>query len=209
MVANGNVVLQPASPEFADVVPDLICETNPKIFSYILDDRTEVLRRWISALWSSPGNDFSHEFARVAVRDGELLGLELGFAGADMKRRGRESAELSQGLFDEENLAHMREAMVRGIGYVTPYVPDRAYYLRFLSVVEAGRNQGIGGQLLQNAIERARGAGLRSVHLDVYAGNPAIRLYERAGMEILVETRVPSLERDHGIPPHYRMVLGL
>jgi ribosomal protein S18 acetylase RimI-like enzyme len=62
---------------------------------------------------------------------------------------------------------------------------------------------------LENAFQRARHAGLKSVHLDVYAGNPAIRLYERAGMEILVETRVPRLERDHGIPPHYRMVLAL
>jgi ribosomal protein S18 acetylase RimI-like enzyme len=209
MVANGEVVLQPATPEFADVVPDLIYETDPTIFSSIVGGRTEVLTRWISALWTAPGNDFSHEFARVAVRDGELLGLELGFAGSDKERLGHKNAELSRGSLDVESLAHMREAMGRGIRYLTPYVPHRVYYLMFLSVAETGRNQGIGGQLLQNAIERARGAGLRSVHLDVYAGNPAIRLYERAGMEIFVETRVPSLERGQGIPPHYRMVLAL
>jgi ribosomal protein S18 acetylase RimI-like enzyme len=63
--------------------------------------------------------------------------------------------------------------------------------------------------LLENAFQRARDAGLKSVHLDVYEDNPAMRLYERAGMKVLVESRVPALEREYGIPGHYRMVLEL
>ena len=84
-------------------------------------------------------------------------------------------------------------------------IPD----LMYLSVTASGRNRGIGRRLLENAFDRARDAGLKSVHLDVYDGNPAIRLYERAGMKKLIESRVPGLERDYGIPAHFRMVLDL
>lgn len=203
------VVLQPASPKFAPLVPDLVYDTSPALFAHIVGGRREVLRRWLSALWSQQDNTFSHELATVAVSDGRMLGLELGYRGADKARLGRSSTEQSRDLLNEESLARMRTAMSQGTGYLTPFVPDDAYYLMILSVAESARNRRIGRQLLDNAFRRARDAGLKSVHLDVYAGNPAIRLYQRAGMEILVETRVPRLERDHGIPPHYRMVLAL
>jgi ribosomal protein S18 acetylase RimI-like enzyme len=203
------VMLQPATPEFATLVPDLVYDTSPALFSHVVGGRTDVLTRWLSGLWSRPDNTFSHEHATVAVADGRMLGLELGYRGADKVRLGRNSSEQSRELLDEESLARMSRALSQGTGYLTPFVPDNAYYLMILSVTESGRNRGIGTQLLENAFQRARHAGLKSVHLDVYAGNPAIRLYERAGMEILVETRVPRLERDHGIPPHYRMVLAL
>jgi len=209
MVANGSVVLQPGTPEFAEVVPDLIYETDSAQFAHISGGRRDVLNRWISAGWSAPDNNFSHECAVVVVRDGELLGLELGYPGSEKKRLGRRNGELSREVLDEEGLAHMGAAIGRGIGYLTPHVPKNAYYLMFLTVAEAGRNQGIGRRLLDNAFERARTAGLKSVHLDIYEGNPARRLYERAGMKALVETRVPGLERDQGIPVHHRMVLEL
>jgi ribosomal protein S18 acetylase RimI-like enzyme len=209
MVANGNVTLQPATPELAGVVPDLLSATDPKLFSHLVGGRKDVLRAWISVLWAAPDNNFSHELAVVAVRDGDLLGLELGYPGSAKKSLGRRNGELSLELLDEETLANIRTTAHQGLGYFTPHVPDKSYYLMFLSVAEAARNQGVGSRLLDNAFERARAAGLKSVHLDVFEGNPARRLYERAGMKALVETRVPGLEHDHGIPPHHRMVLNL
>jgi ribosomal protein S18 acetylase RimI-like enzyme len=207
MAADEFVVLQPAKPDNADLVPELIYATDPPIFSFLAGGRMDAFDRWIGAGWSAPDNDFSHEFAVVAVRDGELLGLELGYRGSEKKRLGRNNGTLTREALDQEALAHLGRAVSQGTRYFTPFVPYDAYYLMFLSVAEAGRNQGIGGRLLENAFQQARDGGLSSVHLDVYEGNPAIRLYERAGMEILTETRVPRLERDQRIPPHYRMVI--
>jgi len=209
MVANPAIVLQPATADFANVVPDLISATDPELFSHLVSGRTDVLKTWISGLWAAPDNTFSHELAMVAVRDGELLGLELGFPGSQKKHLGRRNGELSLDLLDDTILAHMRMTQHQGLGYFTTHVPDKSYYLMFLSVAEAARNQGVGSRLLDNAFERARAAGLKSVHLDVFESNPARRLYERAGMKTLVETRVPGLERDQGIPAHHRMVLDL
>jgi ribosomal protein S18 acetylase RimI-like enzyme len=209
VVSHQAVELQPATPEFAPVVPDLIRRTDPDLFDCIVGGRREVLTRWLSGLFSRPGNSFSFEFATAAVCEGCMLGLEIGYPGAERARLGSVSARQAKALVDEESLARMRTAFSGGTGYLTPFVPDHAYYLMILSVEGSQQNRGIGRRLLENAFRRAQDAGLTSVHLDVYAGNPAIRLYERVGMEVLVETHVPRLELDHGIPPHYRMVLDL
>jgi ribosomal protein S18 acetylase RimI-like enzyme len=203
------IELQPATPEFAPVVPDLIYQTSPVLFDHITGGRRQALTRWLSGLFSRPGNSFSFQFATAAMSDGRMLGLEIGYAGAKRARLYSNSGRQAKALVDEDSFARLRSALSRGTGYLTPFVPDHAYYLMILSVDRCRQNRGIGRQLLENALQRARDAGLRSVHLDVYAGNPAISLYQRAGMEILVETHVPRLELDYGIPPHYRMVLDL
>ena len=68
-------------------------------------------------------------------------------------------------------------------GYVAENSNGRAIgvvWLRFW-VAEGERGQGIGGQLLDAAIRAARSKGLRRISLSVEEGNPARRLYERAG----------------------------
>ncbi len=52
-------------------------------------------------------------------------------------------------------------------------------------IVDASvRGRGIGGQLLVALEERARSLRLTMLHLEVYEGNPAIHLYERAGYKV-------------------------
>jgi hypothetical protein len=58
---------------------------------------------------------------------------------------------------------------------------------------------------------RSRGreaTGFRVCQVDVASDNPAVRFYERKGMEILSDSRVLSLQK-HGIASHYRMVKEL
>ena len=55
---------------------------------------------------------------------------------------------------------------------------------------------------------RRRAAGHARLQLDVEEGNPAFRLYERAGMRTIVETRVAPLEAE-GIGLHLLMELKL
>jgi len=209
MTGTRNFSLQPASPEFARVVPDLFFATSPAQFTHLVDGRRDVFERWVSGLWARTGSNFSHDLAIAAVGGGELLGFELGYSGADRSELARVGAAQTAELLDDESLAHMRSASRQGSIYLTPRIPGHAYYLMFLSVAPSARNRGIGTVLLENAFQRARDAGLRSVHLDVYDGNPAMRLYRRAGMEVLVESRVPSLEEKHRIGRYCRMVLEL
>ena len=115
--------------------------------------------------------------------------------------------EVVQSLFDDDMLRIIGKS-ARELICFSPHMPKSAYYLQSISVTGAGRNRGIGKLLLENAFEKARKAGLKSVHLDVYADNPAIRFYEKMGMKIWVETRLLELAA-HGIKTQYRMVKQL
>ena len=63
-----------------------------------------------------------------------------------------------------------------GFGFVDEATPELSIW-----VAEGERGRGIGGQLLDAAIRAARSKGLRRISLSVEEGNPARRLYERAG----------------------------
>lgn len=53
--------------------------------------------------------------------------------------------------------------------------------LLLLAVAPAARGRGIGRRLLEHFIEDAKSNGAARIHLEVRDGNPAIRLYEKAG----------------------------
>ena len=52
--------------------------------------------------------------------------------------------------------------------------------LLLLAVVPARHRLGIGGMLLEDFVDRARGDGVVRVHLEVRDGNPAVEMYQRA-----------------------------
>jgi ribosomal-protein-alanine N-acetyltransferase len=59
-------------------------------------------------------------------------------------------------------------------------VADEAELL-LIAVLPSNRRQGVGGQLLDDFIERARNDGVTRVHLEVRDGNPAVSMYRDAG----------------------------
>ena len=97
---------------------------------------------------------------------------------------------------------------VREGRYVMPPVPAHGFYLQNLAVLPSLRGRGLGQRLLEDVFRRAKGAGAQAVHLDLYAGNPAQALYERAGFKVLAETRVPALVPE-GIDLHLHMAAVL
>jgi len=69
-----------------------------------------------------------------------------------------------------------------GHGFVDAGVPELT-----IAVLPIHRGQGLGGELLNRAIERARADGFESISLSVEADNPARRMYERRGFELVAD----------------------
>lgn len=67
-----------------------------------------------------------------------------------------------------------------GYGFVDEATPELS-----IAVAPARRGRGVGAALLVGLLERARSDGTRRVSLSVEVDNPARRLYERAGFEVL------------------------
>jgi ribosomal protein S18 acetylase RimI-like enzyme len=69
-----------------------------------------------------------------------------------------------------------------GYGFVDPETPELA-----IAVVPSKRGYGIGEELLKDLISKAKEAGHSRLSLSVEPGNPARKLYERYGFEVVDE----------------------
>ena len=69
-----------------------------------------------------------------------------------------------------------------GYGFVDESTPELA-----IAVVPSKRGHGIGDELLSALIQKARSAGYDRLSLSVEPGNPARKLYERHGFEVVDE----------------------
>src|SRR4029453_2959248 len=69
-----------------------------------------------------------------------------------------------------------------GYGFVDEGTPELA-----IAVVPSKRGHGIGDELLKELIAKARAAGYGRLSLSVEPGNPARKLYERHGFDVVDE----------------------
>jgi len=67
-----------------------------------------------------------------------------------------------------------------GYGFVDERTPELA-----IAVVPSKRGHGVGDQLLEALLAQAREAGYEALSLNVEPGNPARKLYERHGFEVV------------------------
>jgi len=74
-------------------------------------------------------------------------------------------------------------ASAPGFGFVAADVPELS-----IALIPMFRAQGLGGQLLDRALDRARADGFESISLSVERDNPARGMYERRGFEPVSET---------------------
>jgi GNAT superfamily N-acetyltransferase len=81
-----------------------------------------------------------------------------------------------------------------GYGFVDEGTPELA-----IAVVPSKRGHGVGDELLKALLEKAQAGGYKQISLSVEPGNPARKLYERHGFQVVAEgedawTMVASLE---------------
>ena len=68
--------------------------------------------------------------------------------------------------------------------YLNAVIPSSVYYICALAVEEPLRGKGIGKQLVDHAIERSKGAGMRGLHLDVLSDADAVGFYGYLGCTV-------------------------
>ena len=196
-----------ASTNDADFAARLIPDTNPRLFDYLHNHDTDCLHQHLAGQWAASTGLFSHNRATLALHEDQPVGIALGFSAAEHAAAIDPFVMQALELLGEARFTQLAErfALAR---YVQPAIPDDAWYLHILAVAPEARGRGVGDRLLQQTMEYARDQGHASLQLDVYADNPALRLYQRAGMEIIIETSIPPLTAE-GISTHYRMAINL
>lgn len=197
---------------FAALIPGLIRDTGPVSYDYQFGIEG-LLARMVAASWTTLDTLFCAACTTTATGGGELLGIELGFAGPNFYAYKSGLAGLAPGLIARGEATYEElvglTARAAKASYLNAHVPDDVYYLHALSTLPQHRGKGIGKALMQAALERARAAGYRELQLDVLADNPAVGFYQAMGLQILAEIRSPELSRDHGFPSEYRMAVTL
>jgi ribosomal protein S18 acetylase RimI-like enzyme len=197
---------------FAPQIPLLIRATGPASYDYQFGT-DGLLEKLVAASWVRPDTLFCAACTTAMIEDGELLGIEFGFAGPNFYTFKSNLAALAPALIQrgEASYEELSRLMVRAgkASYLNAHIPDDVYYLHALAAFPQYRGKGIGKVLFQSALQRARTAGFRELQLDVLADNPAVGFYQAMGLSILAEIRSPELSRDHGFPSEYRMAVTL
>ncbi len=190
-----------------DLLADLIWETDPAVFSFIFGT-LPVWRRLFPPEWTAAFGVNQDDESRVALVGDRPVGLINSFAGAEVTPRftasmGRQLAALNQ------DAARQLTAGYDAMEWLFPRVPDDALFILNLVVASEMRGQNLGRRLIAEAVTKARRLGLRAVHLDVAADNPAVQFYHRTGFRAVVESRAMSLPDGIVLPNHLRMVLDV
>jgi ribosomal protein S18 acetylase RimI-like enzyme len=170
--------IRPARPD--DLAAALLYESAQPYYDAYAGG-PERARALLEAVFPRPGHAASYELCRVAVDDGELVGVLAGFAVPEGDRLTRRFVRLTVPRLPvwtwPRTLRHLRAA-----GRVSPTPPLNAYYVDALAVAPAWRRRGIGSALLEDAERRARRAGLAGLALDTGLHNePARALYTAYG----------------------------
>lgn len=206
------VDLVPARATQPERVAALLWSTGPASYRYIFGER-ERFDRFVGRAWETPETYFGHTEATVALRNGEVVGLEIGFDGARSYRTRANLTPVAHALVAEGALAadDLAGILARAelASYLNPYVPDGAYYVLALAVAPELRGTGVGARLLRHAAAKGLGAGCRTLHLDVLSDNPAVGFYRAHGLVTMAETIAPEPCRRHGVPMEMRMVMPL
>jgi ribosomal protein S18 acetylase RimI-like enzyme len=201
------IIFQPALPGRGEDAARLIIDTDPHLWDCFFQKDHSLALRFLATQWNEERGLFSHSHAMAAMAGDRLAGIVAGFDGKEMEEALPHTAKAAGAVLAPQEFNHFIE-ILGYVRFLSPAIPEEAYYVLFLAARPEMRGAGLGGRLLTNAFDRAREKGYDACHLDVTCENPAVRFYEHMGMQILSETRVLPLEAC-GVGSHYRMVRKL
>ncbi|MGB0998578.1 MAG: GNAT family N-acetyltransferase [Pseudomonadales bacterium] len=197
--------------QYAADITELVHATGPVSYDYHFPKR-KIFDALVTHSWGTPNTLFSAEATRLAINDGELLGIEIGFHGVEYRERiaalNPAWAEIvAAGIATAADVQEVIENSDHA-SWLNPAISEGTYYVHALSVKPRARGKRVGMQLLSNAMESARQQGFGKLQLDVLSDNPAVNFYQSMGLTLLVESRAPIPEQ-HGVPPEWRMGIVL
>ena len=149
----------------------------------------ETLRGLFRLTWREARN---WESSELAMLDGVPVGV-LQTGGSSMRITPRVVLAALRALGLLRTLRLPGRLRIRG--HVTPPKPEGAYLVCEIHLVPEFRNRGIGTALLTHAEEDARHSGFTLMALTTLTTNPARRLYERFGFDVVGEATDPEFER--------------
>jgi ribosomal protein S18 acetylase RimI-like enzyme len=203
------VIVRPARPEDAEQAAYLMYLSGPGPSETIWGGpASNAIRVWWE-LFSIPHHMYSHSYALIAERNGQVVGLLLGL---DPK-----SWEMAQRAMGSEirfkwlkiiRLWHLPRLIGAIINMARTFEPlsNEDYTIQALAVLPEARRQGIATRLMESAADQARSKGLKRIVLDVLVENKdARRFYERVGFREVKRITDPRFCRWFGVEGSIRM----
>lgn len=198
-------------PAPADLRPELLEEhlwnTDPKLNGFMFRSR-DVLLDVLRCEWPETRGLLCHAQALVVMDGSSVSGLLIGHTAREYGPNFEAAKTLQMGRLKPDDKEHMDRAL-DWMDRLFPQPGQGAYYVLELSTAPSARGTGLASDLLDAAERRARDRGCTQLSLDVAADNAAVDFYRHKGFDVEIETRVPYLEKQHGIGLHFHMVRHL
>ena len=175
-------------------VAELIYETDRDIFNFFYGNKASTVQILEKLVWVGE-NNWGHEHINVFTQDERVIGILLYSVGHH--KRGDLKV-----LFKNLNIMDALRFLLIDLkdSLILSDLKKGDFYLAGLAVDEKVRGEGVGGIMLNQAINMARQKGCERVVLDVALDNPrAKKLYERTGFKTFNKKSFPWIGRRIGM----------
>jgi ribosomal protein S18 acetylase RimI-like enzyme len=199
-------VVEPGKQGDGPEAARLIAETDKDLFKFCTGDNVQAWEDLAKWEWREDRGIYGFRRSHVVRDETGLLGLLVSYPS-------RYDSEIdwdfksSRDHMDPSLWHRITENYNNLAAFLFPTIPKDAYYVQNVVTRSSTRRLGLGRRLMEVAFELGKSEGCRACHLDVDSSSiPALKLYEKLGMRVLVKTEVPAIR---GVHAHYRMVREL